>query len=168
MIEKRGFTLVELLVVIAIIGIMAATGLVTITGARGKARDAQRKHDLAAFRTALELYHDDNNDRYPGTFTLTSNGSTVIYASATCLASTGVTTAKNNCLVPFYMTWMPRPPLIGEVYTFISSNTTARQDYRLYTTLEIQTYGSTFWVGQSGANITSGSVSCSVGSCLPL
>ncbi len=57
--QKKGFTLIELLVVIAIIGILSAIGLVSLNGAREKARDAQRKSDLSQIRTALVLYYDD-------------------------------------------------------------------------------------------------------------
>ncbi|MFH0952283.1 MAG: type II secretion system protein [Patescibacteria group bacterium] len=65
---KKGFTLIELLVVIAIIGILSAIGLVSLNGAREKARDAQRLNDLAQYRTAVQLYYDDNNFKYPPQF----------------------------------------------------------------------------------------------------
>ncbi|USN53720.1 MAG: type II secretion system protein [Candidatus Nomurabacteria bacterium] len=63
---KKGFTLIELLVVIAIIGILSAIGLVSLNGAREKARDAQAKSDLGQMRTALTLFADDNGGEYPG------------------------------------------------------------------------------------------------------
>lgn len=62
---KKGFTLIELLVVIAIIAILSAIGLVALNGAREKARDAQRRSDIAQIRTALSLYYDDNGSSYP-------------------------------------------------------------------------------------------------------
>jgi general secretion pathway protein G len=64
--QKKGFTLIELLVVIAIVGILAAIGIVALGGAREKARDAQRKTDIASLRTALRLYFDDHANFYPG------------------------------------------------------------------------------------------------------
>lgn len=63
--NKKGFTLIELLVVIAIIAILSAIGLVALNGAREKARDAQRRSDLAQIRTALNLFYDDYSG-YPG------------------------------------------------------------------------------------------------------
>ena len=68
--RAAGFTLIELLVVIAIIGILSAIGLVSLNGAREKARDAARKSDMAQIRTALVLYYDDHSFKYP-TSTLT-------------------------------------------------------------------------------------------------
>ena len=59
--KLSGFTLVELLVVIAIIVILISVSLVGLTGSRETARDAKRKADLEAIRSALELYKSDNN-----------------------------------------------------------------------------------------------------------
>jgi prepilin-type N-terminal cleavage/methylation domain-containing protein len=57
---RRGFTLIELLVVIAIIGLLSSVVLASLNSARGKARDARRKEDLAQIYTALALYYDDH------------------------------------------------------------------------------------------------------------
>lgn len=55
---KKGFTLIELLVVIAIIGVLSAIGLVALTGARGKARDAKRVSDLRTYSLAFQSHYD--------------------------------------------------------------------------------------------------------------
>lgn len=64
--KEKGFTLIELLVVISIIGLLASVILVSLNGARVKARDAKRAADLKQLITALELYFDTNNS-YPST-----------------------------------------------------------------------------------------------------
>ena len=57
--KRRGFTLIELLVVVAIIGILASIIMVSVGRARGKARDAKRKSDLATIQSAVEMLNDD-------------------------------------------------------------------------------------------------------------
>lgn len=74
--RQKGFTIVELLIVIVVIAILAAISLVAFNGLQQRARDTQRKSDIAAIVKALELYHNDKG-RYPGTPDETG-GSTVI------------------------------------------------------------------------------------------
>lgn len=80
---QRGFTLIELLVVISIIGILATLSVVNYLDARVRARDAQRKANLAQMQAAFELYRADQLS-YPITLPvcgtpLRNPGNTVTY-----------------------------------------------------------------------------------------
>ncbi|MDP3093946.1 MAG: type II secretion system protein [bacterium] len=57
--NKKGFTLIELLIVIAIIGVLASIVLVSMGGARSKARDAVRQADMRQIASAMEMYYGD-------------------------------------------------------------------------------------------------------------
>ena len=61
---RQGFTLIELLVVMTIIGVVSGLGYVNFDNAQDKARDARRKEDLKAIKTALVSYYQDH-DEYP-------------------------------------------------------------------------------------------------------
>jgi len=53
--KKEGFTLIETIVVIAIIGVIGSMVLVSLFGAREKARDARRKSEIAQIGQFLAL-----------------------------------------------------------------------------------------------------------------
>jgi prepilin-type N-terminal cleavage/methylation domain-containing protein len=59
MLKNKGFTLIELLVVIAIIGTLSGIVLVSLGGARAKARDATRQSDMRQVISAEEMYYGD-------------------------------------------------------------------------------------------------------------
>ena len=53
--RRQGFTLLEILIVVAIIGILSGIILVSLGGARGRARDSKRKTEIAQIGRFLTL-----------------------------------------------------------------------------------------------------------------
>ncbi len=67
--SRRGFTLIELLVVIAIIAILAAILFPVFSHAREAAKRSACLSNLKQLGTAMMMYAQANNDRYPPTNT---------------------------------------------------------------------------------------------------
>jgi len=78
--SDNGFTLLELLVVLTIIGILTALGLASFSAAQLRARDNQRKSDLKAIASALEIYRTKNGT-YPSSSSASECGTTEWYCS---------------------------------------------------------------------------------------
>ncbi|MEK7202523.1 MAG: type II secretion system protein [Patescibacteria group bacterium] len=84
--QKRAFTLIELLVVIAIIGILASLIIVSLSGARGKAQDTQRKNNARNLDSALSQHYVDKSGYPSDAGSAAANGATADGGSATCAA----------------------------------------------------------------------------------
>lgn len=95
-----------------------------------KARDAQRKSDLAQIQRALETYYNDFG-YYPPQCTATDfrikrlDGNCVVWGST--LSTTNFSPYINS---------VPNDPLSSQNYVYYSSPTTGAQSYYLYTSLE--------------------------------
>jgi len=125
--RKRGFTLIELLVVIAIIGILTGIVLVSLGGARAKARDAKRMADLRQIATAMEMCYDaENCGEGAEQYIATSGGGNVI---------SNIDTDSDPC----YLCPVPTDPTnTGDyVYTWVANDTLSPVDkFCVYTKLE--------------------------------
>ena len=131
---KLGFTLIELIVVISIIGILTTIGTATYTTAQQKSRDARRKQDLGALKSALILYYRDYKE-YPPVCT-PSPCTSIEYLSS------GTSDDWINGLLTYMAGNMPKDPIqtsgdcTTSANTFCYKVTTDRQSFVLFAKLE--------------------------------
>lgn len=62
--RKQAFTIVELIIVIVVTAILASITMISFNNVQAKARDSERKSDIAALQKVLEVYYVDSG-RYP-------------------------------------------------------------------------------------------------------
>lgn len=82
--NKKGFTLIELLVVVSIIGLLSTMAVVSLNGARKKARDAKRVSDVKQIATLIEMK--------------AANTGSGDYSLDTDCANNGTANASSTCL----------------------------------------------------------------------
>jgi len=80
--RRKGFTLIELLVVIAIIAILASILFPVFAKAREKARQATCNSNIRQLATAIQMYVQDNNSRFPGTIFNGTSANTTAWEDA--------------------------------------------------------------------------------------
>jgi len=149
---KAGFTLIELLVTIAVIGILSTIGIVQMNQSREKARDAQRKSDLAGIRSSLTLYYDDNDFTYPTTYLDTGAEDPNNLPDGSDEAE-GVfsTDPAVNVLVPEYLSSLPEQPSSDTEFQYWYDANSDQSAFLLYAHLEgMDTHW--YWIDDRGNN----------------
>ncbi|HEX2951604.1 MAG TPA: DUF1559 domain-containing protein, partial [Armatimonadota bacterium] len=81
--HRGGFTLIDLLVVIAIIAILAAILFPVFAKAREKARQTQCLNNLKQIGMGIQMYTQENDEKFPVAFTEPSGNANGIYDDGT-------------------------------------------------------------------------------------
>lgn len=149
--KKRGFTLIELLVVIAIIGLLTGIVLVSIGGARTKARDAKRQSDIRQISNAQEMVMS-TDDQYMQ-WTLDAQG---------CINNTDIRSAGGTV----FLSSMPKDPQAPtKCYKGINDPNSPRTKYCVYAQLEEG--ASSFFVASHAGTGKRSTAPTSVDNCIP-
>lgn len=105
-----GFTLVELLIVVLILGILAAIVVPQFALESDSAKRVALEADLMVLRNAIEMFHLQHGDTFPGTISGTSSwGNFVSHMSK----QTDKSGNAGSDYGPYLRTGMPANPLNG-------------------------------------------------------
>ena len=116
---KKGFTLIELLVVIAIIGILSGIVLVSLSSARGKAKDSALESQLASLRSASELYSNNHNGSYgPATDVCTGDPDTTLFTDTASNIINLIAGVQGTVCAATDSDWAVSAPLISDPAQF--------------------------------------------------
>ncbi len=148
--SQGGFTLIELLIAIVIIGLLAGIGIASFISSQLKARDSQRKSDLANIARSLEMYYNDKG-RYPDATDGKINGLDWGLGFTDTTVTNGAT----------YMVKLPSDPGSSTYYYSIDTNGTG---YRIYALLE-NLKDKAIPVDGDGAPTTYAGTNCGDGEC---
>jgi len=110
---RKGFTLIEIMVVVGIIGLLTAVVAISLSRQRSTSRNARRTADLKNTQTVLDLYANENGDKYP-TSTISNNaysGDPSAFRANRPGGADGALGAYIPSLVPTYMRSLPVDPL---------------------------------------------------------
>ncbi len=162
--SSQGFTLIELLVVIAIIGILSAIGLTSLNGAKEKARNAQRKHDLTTLRTGLLNYYDDNDLLFPETLVGADNTEPSQSSGGLGIFDSD---PADNPLVPEYLSKAVVQPFSDPAFDYRYDTNQAQTGFVLYAQLEVNSLW--YWLDNTGGTDSSATAhdenNCDAGDC---
>ena len=123
---ERGFTLIELIVAIGVLSILAIFAIAALNPLDQfeKARDSQRKSDLAQLQRVLEQYYQDHGS-YPASNNVHQmtdfNGNAIIWGGSSGWSP--------------YLTLVPNDPT-NVFKTYVYNSTNNGQQYQLYASLE--------------------------------
>jgi type II secretory pathway pseudopilin PulG len=138
---KKAFTLFEILIILSLTAILATAAIFLINPSKQfqKARNTQRKKDLAELRKVLEDFYGDNN-RYPKASEICYNSPSSSridqYGKTACFCNLCGSNPTSPKYLSSYLSSLPCDPQSNKVeylYDFDCKNPNSPQWYRIYT-----------------------------------
>lgn len=104
-----GFTLIEVMIVTVIVSLLTAVTVVSFSSSNAEGRDFQRKADLRALQSAVELYKQEKGF-YPAGCNVANNWSGQLGSGVACSSGSGQYIVD---LAPQYIPTLPTDPKLN-------------------------------------------------------